>query len=100
VFVLPSLQDGFGLVVYEAAACGLPVIISENVGATVRDGQDGFVVPIRDAEALAAKLLYLYEHPAERQAMGRSARQFVSRYTWPAYHAELAEHYRALRPRA
>lgn len=97
IFVLPSLQDGFGMVVYEAAACGLPVIVTENVGATVRDGLDGFVVPIRDAEALAAKLLYLYEHPAERRAMGRSAREYVSRYTWQAYHAELAEHYRRLR---
>ncbi|MBI3763884.1 MAG: glycosyltransferase family 4 protein [Chloroflexi bacterium] len=96
VFVLPSLQDGFGMVVYEAAACGLPVIITENVGATVRDGVDGFVVPIRDAEALAAKLLYLYEHPAERRAMGQSAREYLSRYTWSAYHAELAEHYRNL----
>ena len=50
VFVLPSLQDGFGMVVYEAAACGLPVIVTENVGAAIRDGQDGFVVPIRDPE--------------------------------------------------
>ena len=98
VFVLPSLQDGFGLVVYEAAACGLPVIVTENVGAAIRDGEDGFVVPIRDAEALAEKLLYLYDRPAERRAMGQSARQYVSRYTWAAYHEELAGHYRRLTP--
>ena len=97
VFVLPSLQDGFGMVVYEAAGCGLPVIITENVGANVRDGVDGFVVPIRDTEALTEKLLYLHEHPAERAAMGRAAQAHLSQWTWSAYHAELAGHYRALR---
>jgi len=93
VFVLPSLQDGFGMVVYEAAACGLPIIVTENVGATIRDGQDGFVVPIRDAEALARKLTYLYEHPQERIAMGREARDFVQQFTWENYHRELVSHY-------
>ena len=96
VFVLPSLQDGFGMVVYEAAACGLPVIVSENVGATIRDGQDGYVVPIRDPNALADRLLRLYRDPALRRAMGDSAREYVSRFTWDAYHAELKAHYDAL----
>jgi len=93
VFVLPSLQDGFGMVVYEAAACGIPIIVTENVGATIRDGQDGFVVPIRDAEALARKLTYLYEHPRERIAMGRAARDYVQQFTWENYHRELVSHY-------
>ncbi len=96
VFVLPSLQDGFGMVVYEAAACGLPVIISENVGAAVRDGEDGFVVPIRSAEAIAEKLQYFYTHEAERGRMGRSAREYVSRFTWERYQGELIEHYREI----
>jgi glycosyltransferase involved in cell wall biosynthesis len=96
VFVLPSLQDGFGMVVYEAAACGLPVIISENVGATVRDREDGFIVPIRSAEAIAGKLAYLYSHEAERQRMGRSAREYVSRFTWERYQDQLIAHYREI----
>ncbi len=96
VFVLPSLQDGFGMVVYEAAACGLPVIISENVGAAVRDGEDGFVVPIRSAEAIAEKLQYFHTHEAERWRMGRSAREYVSRFTWERYQDELIEHYREI----
>ena len=93
VFVLPSLEDGFGMVVYEAAACGIPIIVTENVGATIRDGQDGFVVPIRDAEALARKLTYLYEHPRERIAMGRAACDYVQQFTWENYHRELVSHY-------
>jgi len=96
VFVLPSLQDGFGMVVYEAAACGLPVIISENVGATVRDGVDGFIVPIRSAEAIAERLQYLYTHETECRRMGRSAREYVSQFTWERYQGELINHYREI----
>lgn len=96
VFVLPSLQDGFGMVVYEAAACGVPVIVSENVGASVRDGEDGFVVPIRDAEAIAGKLAYLYAHETDRRRMGAAARDHVSRRTWAGYHQELIRHYREM----
>jgi glycosyltransferase involved in cell wall biosynthesis len=93
VFVLPSLQDGFGMVVYEAAACGLPVIVTENVGAAIRDGQDGFVVPIRDPDALADRLRRLYEDELLRRAMGESARAYVQQFTWEAYHRELKAHY-------
>src|SRR6267143_2344609 len=62
VFALPSLADGFGLVVPQAMACGLPVIVSDMTGAAdvVREGQNGFVVPVRDVEALKRKTLYLY----------------------------------------
>jgi glycosyltransferase involved in cell wall biosynthesis len=98
VFVLPSLQDGFGMVVYEAAACGLPLIISENVGAEIRPGQDGYVVPIRDSVAIADKLLSLYRDEPLRRAMGESARQYVQQFTWQAYHAEMASLYRDLLP--
>lgn len=93
VFVLPSLQDGFGMVVYEAAACGLPVIISENVGAAIRDGQDGFIVPIRDPDALAERLLQLYHDEALRSDMGRSAHDYVQQFTWQAYHRQVIQNY-------
>jgi len=96
VFVLPSLQDGFGMVVYEAAACGLPILISENVGATIRDGEDGFVVPIRDTEAIAEKLIYFYNHEADRQRMGRSAGEYVSQFTWARYQDQLISHYQEI----
>jgi glycosyltransferase involved in cell wall biosynthesis len=97
VFVIPSIQEGFGMVVPEAAGCGLPVIISENVGATIRDGQDGYVVPIRDVDALADRLLRLYEDADLRQQMGASAREYVlQHYTWDRYHERVLAHYQTL----
>ncbi len=96
VFILPSLEDGFGMVVYEAAACGLPVIVTENVGASIRDGQDGYIIPIRDADALAGRILHLYQDENLRQAMGESARAYVQQYTWEAYHRQMIQHYQEL----
>jgi len=75
VFVLPSVWDALGQVVLEAMACGIPVIVSENTGGreVVRDGIDGFVVPVRDVKSLAQKLELLYENSELRQWMGRNA---------------------------
>jgi len=56
VFCLPSLCEGSATVIYEALAAGLPVITTSNAGSIVRDGVEGFIVPIRDPEAIAEKL--------------------------------------------
>ena len=93
VFVMPSIEDGFGMVVYEAAACGLPVIWTRNVGAALRDGKDGFEIPIADERALAEKILTLYENEAQRREMGQSAQQYVQQFTWQNYHREVIAHY-------
>lgn len=88
VFVLPSLADGFGMVVPQAMACGLPVIVTENVGAAdiVADDADGYVVPIRDVAALKNKIRYLYENPAARQRMSDAAVTKAGRHlSWDAY---------------
>jgi glycosyltransferase involved in cell wall biosynthesis len=75
VFVLPTLADGMGLAVLEAMPSGLPVIVTANgPGDLVRDGIDGFVVPIRDSEAIAVRLDALRNNPEMRLAMGKSAR--------------------------
>jgi glycosyltransferase involved in cell wall biosynthesis len=75
VLVLPSIQDGFGLVMVQAMACGVPVIATENTGAAdlFTDSVEGFIVPIRDAAAIADKIVFLYEHPEVRDAMGAAA---------------------------
>jgi glycosyltransferase involved in cell wall biosynthesis len=87
VFVLPSLADSFSLATVEAMACGLPVIISANTGAAdlLTDGEDGFVIPIRDVPRLTQTLSYLYENRDAREAIGRRARQTAAAQTWDRY---------------
>ncbi len=88
VFILNSIEDGFGLVVPQAMSCGLPVICSVNAGASdlIEDGRNGFTVPIRDVEALKEKILYFYEHQDVCQEMGLKAKEKVTgNYSWNDY---------------
>ena len=59
IFVFPSIEDGFGFVVAEAMACGLPVITTKNTGASdlVLPGENGEVIPLRNPEAIAEAVL-------------------------------------------
>lgn len=77
LLVFPSLVEGFGRVTLEAMACGIPVITTENARGIVEDGKTGFVVPIRDAGAIAEKIQYLYDHRDIAGEMGREARKAV-----------------------
>ncbi|OGG40903.1 hypothetical protein A3A21_01370 [Candidatus Jorgensenbacteria bacterium RIFCSPLOWO2_01_FULL_45_25b] len=87
VFILPSIDDGFGLVVVEAMMAGIPVIITENVGAAdiIENGKEGFVVPIRDPNALKEKIEYLMRHSDIRKTMGDAAAERACEYTPDKY---------------
>ena len=98
VLVLPSVEDGFGMVLAEAMACGTPVIATTNTGAAdlFTDGVEGFIVPIRDPDALADRLVRLAGDPALTAAMGRAARERIRSFGgWDDYgrrlHAALEE---------
>ncbi|MBI2278871.1 MAG: glycosyltransferase family 4 protein [Candidatus Brennerbacteria bacterium] len=96
VFVLPSIEEGLAMVQLQAMACGLPVIATTNTGAedVVRDEKDGFIIPIRNVEVLKSKILYLYEHPEERELMGRFAKEHVaSGFTWSDYGEKMINEY-------
>jgi alpha-maltose-1-phosphate synthase len=75
VLVLPSVQDGFGMVMAQAMACGCPVIATQNTGAVdlLTDGQEGFVVPVRDAQALVTQMQCLADEPELRQHMAEKS---------------------------
>lgn len=95
-FILCSLEEGFALVLPQAMASGLPVVCTENTGAkdVVQDGREGFILPIRDVSALKERIQYLYEHPEEREEMGRAARRAVkSGLTWNDYGDRVAAAY-------
>ena len=81
VFVLPTVSDGFALTQLEAMAHGLPVIATPNCGRVVHDGQDGFLVPARDAEALADAIVTLSDNRDRIQSMARRALSTAQEYT-------------------
>ncbi len=84
VLVLPSIEEGFGVVIAEAMACGVPVIATPNTAAPdlIRDGVDGFIVPIRDVDALTDRLLTLRNKPDLRREMGMAARERIRAFSW------------------
>ena len=88
VFVIMSIEEGLAMVQPQAMACGLPVICTTNTGGEdiVRDGKDGFVIQIRDVDALKEKIIYLYENRDICQQMGQNAKRRVSEgFTWDDY---------------
>ncbi|MCB0208431.1 MAG: glycosyltransferase [Anaerolineae bacterium] len=82
--LMPSHYESFGMVAIEAMACGTPVIASDVGGLSfsIEDGFNGFLVPGRDARALAGKIILLLKHGILRDQLGDQARQWVQRYSW------------------
>ncbi len=89
VFVYPSRYDTFGLVVTEAMATGVPVVVGKNVGAAelIIDGVNGLLCDPDSERSLTAALRQLNGDPARARQFGTSARQAIEKNTW----AECAE---------
>jgi len=85
VFVLPSIQEGQGIVLLEAQACGKPVVAFGvgGVNETVHQKETGFLIDLGDTEGFADRLLELLGDEALRMKMGAAGRGFVAKnYTW------------------
>lgn len=91
--VLPSLFEGFGLVIPEAMATGMPVIASTSSAAPeiIREGIDGFLAEPADTDGLAAKLEWLLKNRKKAVKMGENARERVKAFSWDR-HIERLKH--------
>jgi len=99
VFCLASIEEGLAMVQVQAMACGLPLIITTNTGGAdlIREGREGFILPIRDVAALKEKILYCYENPEEARRMGEAGRRRVrTGFTWADHGDRIIAHFRRI----
>lgn len=95
VFVHPSLTEGFGKVYAEAMATELPVIATENGPVEFIDDA-GLTVPIRDPQAIAEQIRYLYDNPEEARQMGRRGREIAQENTWEEFSERVRDSHRSV----
>jgi glycosyltransferase involved in cell wall biosynthesis len=91
VFVLPTVSDGFAITQLEAMAHGVPVITTPNCGEVVEHGRNGYVVPARDARALADAILEFVRNPGLAAAMRPACIARAAEFSPDAYRSRLIE---------
>lgn len=96
IFCFPSYfgSESFGLVLIEAMQFAKPVIATQwrGIPSVIEEGENGFMVPIKDAEAVAEKLMILIDDPAQRRRMGEAGRRiFVERFTLERFYENMEE---------
>ena len=92
VLVMPSLHEGFGLVITEAMASGLVVVATSHSGAPdlIADGEDGFVIPIRSVSLIEEKLDILCADESRLRSMKEAAKRKADAHSWRIYRERLA----------
>ena len=96
VLVLPSLAEGFGHVILEAMCSGLPVICTDHTAGPdlFKTGDEGIIVPIRDAEAIAVNIEAFIACHGKIEHMGRQAANTARSFTWEKHCDKLKEFYK------
>lgn len=88
VFVLNSIEDGFGMVVLQAMSSGRPVIVSDQAGssAIISDYKHGFIVPAQDDLALSEKISWFYNNTEKIPSIGLNNRSMIEEnFSWEKY---------------
>ena len=95
IFCLPSLIEGFGHVILQAMSCSLPVLSTPHTCApdVVREGVDGFIVPIKDSDAIAERISWGIDHRPQLEEMGQAAAEHARTFTWPRFRAGIQTAY-------
>jgi glycosyltransferase involved in cell wall biosynthesis len=98
VLLHAAVEDGFGLVIPQALACGRPVIATRESGASelIQDGKTGFVVDARDVAAIVDRLRLLHADAAIRERMSEAAPASVAHLSYDAHAAAVCALYRAV----
>jgi glycosyltransferase involved in cell wall biosynthesis len=96
IFIMPSLEEGCCLVVLEALASGIPVIISRQTGVEITDGKEGFYVDPYNVKDLQEKISYFFENRNEIKRMGKEARKYAEENTWDHYGGRLIARYNSI----
>ena len=88
-FILPSLNEAWGLAVNEAMACGLPVLVSRNAGSAhelIREGENGYTFDPQSVRDVSGRMMELIEmSKSDRLAMGRLSSAIIAPYTPAGY---------------
>ena len=93
LFVFPSIAEGFGQVLLEALACGLPILSTTHTAAPdlIDDGIQGFIVEPRRPDLLAARIEWAIHHRAELTAMRPLARKRAEQFTWQRFRSGIVD---------
>lgn len=84
ILVLPSLTEGFPNTILEAMASGLPIIATNirGIPEIIKNGENGFLVESKNPEAIAEKILSLFENNELRKTISKKNKEDVKRYSW------------------
>ncbi len=98
LFILNSIEDGFGMVIPQAMACGLPVICTENTGGSemIDENVNGHILPIKDISQLKAKICDFYNNKSKLKEFSNNALKKAKDLSWNTYGNEILKKYKSI----
>jgi len=85
ILVVPSLSEGSATVIYESLSYGVPIICTKNSGSVIKDGEEGYIVEIRDVDTIIIKLKHLYNNQEKLTKLSENCLKTSLEYTVDNY---------------